>query len=182
MADEKPKLAVIPRKRGRPSVVKSEIQKRATNHLKIAELEAQKVAIGEMVVERLDELIALLRSSGFKIDRSLVSAAAPVVHQPPAAAAPLPIANPCRWCGQPGVVPGLCEAHRRLEAVESQGDRVTAALMGPQRKFGTRPKTVPQNPDLPPPPPKQVINPMPIDFMKGEQVPVSAVQIFEDLD
>lgn len=54
--------------------LKSEIDRRARDTTKLIALEAQKVAIGEMVLERLDTILDLLRAAGFKIVKTTTPA------------------------------------------------------------------------------------------------------------
>ena len=157
MSEETPNPAIA-RKRGRPRNLASEIERRTKDSVKLVELEARKVAIGEMAVERVDEIIALLRGAGFKIDKSaprdsIMVRSAPastvVAAQPP----PL-IKNPCKLCGQEGAfaedMPDgtkriLCAVHGRQRAKEKAEENETKSLMGNEGTMFARPK----NPNAP---------------------------------
>jgi hypothetical protein len=174
MSEETPQLA-IGRKRGRPKNLAAEIERRTKDSVKLVKLEARKIAIGQMAIERLDEIIALLRGAGFRIDKSAVQSSlavqaapiAPTVIQPPA---PL-INNPCKLCGQEGAfaedMPDgtkriLCSVHGRQRAKEKAEENETKSLMGNEGTMFARPRN--QNA---PPAPKMVIQHSD-DLLKGQ--------------
>lgn len=158
--------------------LKSEIAKRTRDTAKLIELEAQKLAVGEMVLERLDAIVDLLRSAGFKVAVPARPAAqvvsnqpAPVVVQdaaPPAA----PVKQPCALCGkeavfdevlQDGTRKYYCRPHGEQRAREKREEQQTSALMGQPTMFA-RPVNKNQ-----PTAPKMIIHPAPQeDLLKGQ--------------
>ena len=160
MSEETPKLAIV-RKRGRPKNLATEIERRTKDSVKLVELEARKVAIGEMAVERLDEIVALLHSAGFRVVKSaphpiIATQFAPAAPLAGVQAAPLPsvIKNPCKLCGQEGAfaedMPDgnkriLCAVHGRQRAKEKAEENETKSLMGNEGTMFARPK----NPNAP---------------------------------
>jgi hypothetical protein len=160
-------LAAVP-KRGRPKSVRSEIERRASSAIKLAELEAQKIAVGELVLEGIENLIAMMRGAGFKMDRTSRTSVAATSF---ASAAPLPVMaapalvqRPCEFCGKEsvtqrrlpnGVMQPLCELHRRAEGAEMAKDALSAALVGPTAPIVAR-QAAPSGP-------KTVIHPLATD-------------------
>src|SRR5215472_14478738 len=133
--------------------VKNEISRRTRDVSKKIELEAQKVAVGEMVLERLDEILSLLRTAGFKVQRTVptVPRAASVQGQIPISPntvivqdiapvpAPVKVKNPCSVCGQEaafdenmpdGSKKYYCRPHAQQRAREKAEEAQTASLMG----------------------------------------------------
>lgn len=158
--------------------LKGEIERRTQNTTKLIALEAQKVAIGEMVMERLDDILALLREAGFKVS----------VHRPLVAGRPAPvpanvtvvqdtgaepvaplITNPCALCGKEAhgtdTMPDnskqfLCRDHFMQRAKEKQEEQVTKSLLGSEGTLFKRPVTQPTH--------KVIINSPPTpDPLKG---------------
>lgn len=165
--------------------LKNEIAKRTRDTTKLIEIEAQKLAVGEMVLERLEEILALLRTAGFKIptvpkgvaaqvtDSHPVPPNSVIAQAPQSVAASAPIKNPCAICGQEAAfdedLPGggkkyYCRPHAQARAREKQEEAQTAALFG--GNTGTMfPR--PQRPTTAPPPQKMVIQADPPDPLKG---------------
>jgi|SRR5262245_7919272 len=163
---------------GNSRKLKSEIERRTQNTTKLIALEAQKVAIGEMVVERLDEIMALLHEAGFKLGRKLMAAqlASPppntVVVQPAQLTdqSAGPVKNPCSLCGQEathdenlpdGKKKFYCRTHAQARAREKAEEQQTVALMGSSGTLYQRPT----NPNAPPP--QKTIIQAPADPLKG---------------
>ena len=154
MSEETPKLAIV-RKRGRPKNLATEIERRTKDSVKLVELEARKVAIGEMAVERLDEIVALLHSAGFRVVKSaphptIATQFAPAAPIAGVQAAPLPsvIKNPCKLCGQEGAfaedMPDgtkriLCRPCGQKRAKEKAEENQTKSLMGSEGTMFARP-------------------------------------------
>ena len=172
-----------------PKKVKTEIERRTRDTSKLVALEAQKVAVGEMVLERLDEILELLQTAGFKVSAKTVPAeprAAPVQATagsiPPntivvqagqlAPGAPAqPVQRPCVVCGQEAVLAETlpdgtqkvyCRPHGQARSREKQEEAVAADLFhGNTGTLYTRPKPTG------PPPQKTIIQapPMPAPAM-----------------
>jgi len=163
--------------------LKNEIAKRTRDTSKLIEIEAQKLAVGEMVLERLEEILALLRTAGFKIptvpkgvaaqvtDSHPVPPNSVIAQAPQSVAASAPIKNPCAVCGQEAAfdedLPGggkkyYCRPHGQARSREKQEEAQTAALFGNTGTMFTRPKSpntvVPQ---------KTIIQAEPPDPLKG---------------
>jgi len=158
--------------------IKGEIAKRTRDTSKLIELEAQKLAVGEMVVERLDTILDLLRAAGFKAKLSDTipprgqSTAPPpntIIMQAPPAAQPAPVKNPCVMCGQEaafaedlpdGSKKFYCRPHAQERSKAKQEEAQTSALFGNTGTMFTRP--APKGP----PPTKTIIQADP-DPLKG---------------
>jgi hypothetical protein len=164
--------------------LKDEIERRTRNTSKLIELEAQKLAVGEMVLERLEEILALLRTAGFKIPTVPKAVVAQVTDSHPvppnsviaqatqglAASAP-PIKNPCSVCGQEaafdepmpnGTKKYYCRPHGQQRAREKAEEAQTAALMGSNGTMFARPANpAAANPQ------KTIIQAEPPDPLKG---------------
>jgi hypothetical protein len=159
--------------------LKSEIDRRARDTTKLIALEAQKVAIGEMVLERLDTILDLLRAAGFKVLKAtvVVPQATPAntvivqaghLAEQPAA----PVKNPCSVCGQEashdedlpeGKKKFYCRTHAAARAKEKAEEQNTAAIFhGNTGTLFARP----QNPNRPAPQ-KVIIQADPPDLLKG---------------
>jgi hypothetical protein len=130
--------------------LKTEIEKRTRDTSKLIELEAQKLAVGEMVLERLDSILELLDAAGFKVvkivaqqnktspqpppsNTVVVQASQLAPEQPPAA-----IKNPCSICGQEaafdepmpdGSKKFYCRPHGQQRMREKQEEAQTSALL-----------------------------------------------------
>jgi len=166
---------------GNSRKLKSEIERRTQNTTKLIALEAQKVAIGEMVVERLDEIMALLHEAGFKIKplkpqerlpqaplpaNTLVLQASQLAEKPAA-----PVKNPCSVCGQEAShdedIPGgtkkfYCRTHAAARAKEKAEEQQTAAIFhGNTGTMFARPVNANA------PPPQKTIIQAPPDPLKG---------------
>lgn len=153
--------------------LKSEIERRTRDTARLIEIETQKLAVGEMVVERLDTILDLLRAAGFKV--VAVHKAAPqqqmLVTPPPntvvvqaSAVAPEPaqVKNPCAMCGQEaaydepmpdGGKKYYCRPHGQARMREKAEDAQTTAVMGSTGTMFARPK----NPATPQQPQKTII-------------------------
>lgn len=161
--------------------LKNEIERRTRDTAKLIEIETQKLAVGEMVLERLDSILDLLRAAGFKA--VAVHKAAPQLPQaapPPntvvvqaSALPPEPpkqIKNPCAICGQEaafdepmpdGTKKYYCRPHGQARMREKAEDAETAALMGSTGTLYARP----QNPNAKPA--QKIIIQAPADPLKG---------------
>jgi hypothetical protein len=162
--------------------LKSEIDRRARDTTKLIALEAQKVAIGEMVLERLDTILDLLRAAGFKIVKATVTTPAVQAVPPPntvvvqasqlAEQTTAPVKNPCSVCGleathsdslPDGSQKFYCRTHAQQRAKEKAEEQQTASLF--HGNTGTM-FARPQNPNRPAPP-KVIIQADPPDLLKG---------------
>jgi hypothetical protein len=161
--------------------LKNEIERRTRDTAKLIEIETQKLAVGEMVLERLDTILDLLHAAGFKV--AAVHKAPPQLPQtapPPntvvvqaSALAPEPpqqIKNPCVVCGQEaafdepmpdGTKKFYCRPHGQVRMREKAEEAQTAALMGSTGTMFARP----QNPNAKPA--QKVIIQAPPDPLKG---------------
>jgi len=147
--------------------LRSEIERRTRDTSKLIELEAQKVAIAEMVLERLDSIMELLQTAGFKVQVQRTVPPVPAVPPPnttivPASqlAAPAPqaaVKNPCAMCGQEaaydenmpdGTKKYYCRPHGQQRMREKQEEAEAAKLF--QGSTGTM-FARPTNPNAPPP-------------------------------
>jgi len=147
--------------------LRTEIERRTRDTAKLIELEAQKVAVGEMVLERLDSIMELLQTAGFKVQRPVPppAVAAPII--PPnttivparqlAPEVPQAVKNPCAMCGQEaaydenmpdGTKKYYCRPHGQQRMREKQEEAEAAKLF--QGSTGTM-FTRPTNPNAPPP-------------------------------
>ena len=161
--------------------LKSEIERRTRDTARLIEIETQKLAVGEMVVERLDTILDLLRAAGFKVvSVSTHKSAPPQTALPPntvvvSAAPPEPaqVKNPCNICGQEaaydepmpdGSKKYYCRPHGQARMREKAEDAQTTAVMGSTGTMFARPK----NPNAPPPQ-KTIIqaDAAPPDLLKG---------------
>lgn len=161
--------------------LKNEIERRTRDTAKLIEIETQKLAVGEMVLERLDTILDLLHAAGFKA--LAVHKAAPQLPQatpPPntvvvqaSALPPEPpkqIKNPCAICGQEaafdepmpdGTKKYYCRPHGQARMREKAEDAETTALMGSTGTMFARP----QNPNAKPA--QKIIIQAPPDPLKG---------------
>ncbi|HKD45413.1 MAG TPA: hypothetical protein VKD24_07120 [Candidatus Angelobacter sp.] len=154
--------------------LRTEIERRTRDTAKLIELEAQKVAVGEMVLERLDSIMELLQTAGFKVQRPVPPPPNPAVVAPfvptvppnttivpanqlAAPAAQTPVKNPCAMCGQEaaydenmpdGTKKYYCRPHGQQRMREKQEEAEAAKLF--QGSTGTM-FTRPTNPNAPPP-------------------------------
>jgi len=146
--------------------LKSEIERRTRDTSKLIEIEAQKLAVGEMVLERLDIILELLHTAGFKVVKTTVAAPpASASTSPPGtvimqasqlqAGTAVPVKNPCSMCGQEaafdenmpdGTKKFYCRPHGQHRMREKQEEEATKALMGNEGTMFARPK----NPNQPP--------------------------------
>lgn len=151
--------------------LKEQIQKRTRDASRRIEIETQKLAVGEMVIERLDEILELLRSAGFKLERprkeSRFSEPRPAPIAAPVTPAPQ-VKNPCAQCGREafgtedmpdGSKKYLCRPHFQQRSKEKAEEAETVKLMGSTGTMFTRPQA--------PTAPKQIINHGPVDPLKG---------------
>ena len=108
-----------------------------------------------MAVERLDEIVALLHSAGFRVVKSaphpiIATQFAPAAPLAGVQAAPLPsvIKNPCKLCGQEGAfaedMPDgtkriLCRPCGQKRAKEKAEENQTKSLMGSEGTMFARP-------------------------------------------
>lgn len=165
--------------------LKSEIERRTRDTARLIEIETKKLAVGEMVLERLDSILDLLRAAGFKVVAVTVAKSAPVQAAPPntvvVQASAMPpeekqIKNPCAVCGQEaafdepmpdGTKKYYCKPHGQARMREKAEEQQTAALMGSTGTMFQRPrqaappaqKVIIQTPSSPQPPP---------DLLKGQ--------------
>lgn len=136
--------------------LKEEIQRRTRDASRRIEIETQKLAVGEMVLERLEEIIDLLRSAGFKVERprKVVMPNANRESRPPVqpdiAPPPPPVAqvkNPCALCGReafgtedtPSGKKFLCKPHFEQRHREKAEEAETVKLMGSSGTMFQRP-------------------------------------------
>jgi|SRR5215467_424372 len=135
--------------------LKAEIEKRTRDTSRLIEIETKKLAVGEMVLERLETILDLLNAAGFKVvkvtTQSPTVAAQPVAAQssqiPPNTvvvqdrAAPAPpltaVQRPCAVCGQEaafsepmgnGTLKLYCRAHGQARMREKQEEAVANDL------------------------------------------------------
>ncbi len=166
MPDDPAKLSII-RKR-RKSSLSSELSRRTENEAKRAALEARKIAVLEYVGERIDELIGLLRSEGFKVQRHdpndrLIAHAGDLGQT-----APQQPLHPCSWCGKTGTVPKpdgigwLCAIHAAFERGDGLGEKLIGQLGHPAKPLQARPPA--------PVGVKQVIHPNAQDEQRSHQL------------
>jgi hypothetical protein len=165
--------------------LRSEIERRTRDTAKIIELETQKLAVGEMVLERLDAILDLLRAAGFKVVSVTVGKPAPPPpHTVVVQASALPpeepkqIKNPCAACGQEaafdepmpdGTKKYYCRPHGQARMKEKAEEQQTAALMGSTGTMFQRPKqaappaqkVIIQTPPSPQPQPDPLKGPFP---------------------
>jgi len=134
--------------------LKAEIEKRTRDTSRLIEIETKKLAVGEMVLERLETILDLLNAAGFKVVRvttqSPTVAAQPVAAQPSIPphvvvvqdrAAPAPplaaVQRPCTVCGQEaafsepmgdGTQKLYCRPHGQARMREKQEEAVANDL------------------------------------------------------
>jgi len=174
--------------------LKDEIQKRTQVTSKLLDMEAKKLAVGELVIERLDSILELLRSAGFKVTKPVAAQQAPaqpsippntVVVQDRATAPPppAPVQRPCIVCGQEaafaeampdGSQKLYCRPHGQARSREKQEEAVANDLFhGNTGTLYARPKN--PNPPTPqkviiqaqPPPPPPPPGQSAADLLKG---------------
>ena len=191
--------------------IKTEIEKRTRDTSKLIELEAQKIAVGEMVLERLDSILELLRTAGFKVVKAPVPSTAQAAPPPPntivvqanqlAPEAPAkPVQRPCVVCGQEAVLAETlpdgtqkvyCRPHGQARSREKQEEAVAADLFhGNTGTLYTRPKppgppaqkTIIQAPPAPPPPAQPATDLLKGQFPNGEAGPPPHNPIFDNDD
>jgi hypothetical protein len=162
--------------------LRAEIEKRTRETSKLIEIETKKLAVGEMVLERLETILDLLNAAGFKIVSVTTQSPAPTPPLPantvvvqagqipqPAAA---PVKNPCCRCGKEaafdepmpdGTRKFYCRPHGIERSREKQEEAASASLFQGQTftnfqrpvnpAAATAQKTIYQHPPVPPPPP-----------------------------
>ena len=173
--------------------LKTEIERRTRDTSKLIELEAQKLAVGEMVCERLDQILDLLRAAGFKAralkpQQPLPQAAPPhttIVQASQLApeAPPAAVKNPCYECGREaafdedmpdGSKKYYCRPHGQARAKAKAEENQTNALFGNSGTMFARP----QNPAAKPAQ-KMIIqadaDPLKGPFPNGIQPPTNPV-------
>jgi len=177
MPDSDSKLKIVPRKRRKS--VKSRIRQRANEQVKQAAVEARKTAVLEYVGEQVEELLALLRSEGFRISRTHDETAQVAISR--VATMPPPVQNPCGLCGRAGVVLNetktgwLCATHGQYELGGAAQDRVGQNLAAEMFK-PTAPRPVATKPTGP----KMIIHPNAPEQSKIDQATARA-QIIDPL-
>ena len=138
--------------------LKNEIERRTRDTAKLIEIETKKLAVGEMVLERLDAILDLLRAAGFKSLPVHKSSPLPQAAPPPntvvvqaSALAPepsAPITRPCAVCGQEaafdepmpdGTKKYYCRPHGQARMREKAEEAETTKLMGSTGTMYARP-------------------------------------------
>jgi hypothetical protein len=164
--------------------LKNEIERRTRDTAKLIEIETKKLAVGELVLERLDSILDLLRAAGFKVVSVTVNKPAPELPHaalPPntvvvqastlAPESSKQIKNPCAVCGQEaafdeplpdGTKKYYCRPHGQARMKEKAEEQQTAALMGSSGTMFARPT----NPNAKPAQ-KVIIQAPPADPLKG---------------
>jgi hypothetical protein len=168
--------------------LKTEIEKRTRETAKLIEVETKKLAVGEMVLERLETILDLLNAAGFKIVKVTTQrpASAPlpantVVVQ--GSAAPMEqaematVKNPCCVCGQEsvfgepmpdGTQKTYCRPHGAARQREKAEEDVAASMF----KGGTSTNFQRPKPPPGPPPQRTIIQAPPPPPMQGQSDPL----------
>jgi hypothetical protein len=174
----------------RATSIKTEIERRTRDTAKLIEIETKKLAVGELVLERLDAILELLEAAGIKVNKTVprqaqlppmigaqgapslppntvVMQASQLPSEQPAA----PVKNPCSICGQEaafdepmpdGTRKFYCRPHGQARMKEKAEDQQTAALMGSTGTMFARA----QKPNAPPAQ-KVIIQADQPDMLKG---------------
>lgn len=190
---------------GKPAKnLKTEIERRTRDTAKLIEIETQKLAVGEMILERMDSMLDLLRAAGFKLPAQR-AVAAPLPQQAPPNTVivqagalppeqpPAPIKNPCSVCGQEaqfsepmpdGTKKFFCRPHGQARAREKAEEAQTANMFGSTGTMYTRPKPtgppaqkmiIQADPSPPPPPNDPLKGPFPSERSLGGPPPPNPV-------
>lgn len=132
-----------PKRRRRLSIAR-EVTRRIKDTSKLVEIETRKLAVAELVAEKLDEISELLRANGFKLPsrRVALPGGVTVVREqeiPTAAPVSAVVKNPCALCGKEAVgtedLPNgqkkyLCRPHFQQRMKEKQEEAAAQQLLG----------------------------------------------------